>query len=121
MTFQIQTPDGKWHLTDENGNLLPEQEKKEAPATETPALIVSPKRKRSRKDSDPTSDSSAPVHFSMKIPKEDYRILSSYIHWHSIFKAECTRSELLLRSAMEVIRKDREYKEFLRRNTLDIF
>ena len=26
VTYQVQTPDGEWHLTDENGNFLTEDE-----------------------------------------------------------------------------------------------
>ena len=52
----------------------------------------------------------------MKIPNEEYRLLSSYVFWRNLTKGECSRSELLLRAGMEVIRKDREFREFLKEN-----
>ena len=52
----------------------------------------------------------------MKIPNEEYRLLSSYVFWRNLTKGECSRSELLLREGMEVIRKDREFREFLKKN-----
>ena len=90
-TFQIQTPDGKWHITDENGVPLPEEIIQEPSATSAPEVPDRPRPKRSRKKAISPADELPYVQFSM-------------------------RSELLLHAGMEVIRKDREYREFLKKN-----
>ena len=115
-TFQIQTPDGQWHITDENGVPLPEEIIQEPSATSAPEVPDRPRPKRSRKKAISPADELPYVQFSMKIPKEEYRILSSYVWWRNLAKGEYSRSELLLHAGMEVIRKDREYREFLKKN-----
>lgn len=109
--YQVQTPEGEWYLTDENGNPLPEEKPKE----EVPEVFI-PKIKRQRKKA-PSQKDATYVNFSLQIPKEDYRVISSYVHWRSLFKDECSRSSFILRSALEAVRRDREYREFMKRNS----
>ena len=44
----------------------------------------------------------------------DYFMEEPILNAHN--KGECSRSELLLHAGMEVIRKDREFREFLKKN-----
>ena len=117
MTYQIQTPDGRWHLTDENGVPLPDESRHEPSLAGSQAVIEKPPRRPTRRrDTSPAAADLPYVQFSMKIPKEDYRILSSYVYWRNLTKGECSRSELLLRAGMDIVRKDKEYREFLKKN-----
>ena len=114
ITYQIQTPDGKWHITDENGNPIPEGKETSAKAThEVPA---SPKARKLRKKSSVRPDELSFVQFSMKIPKEEYKVLSSYVYWWNLTKGPLSRSDLLLQAGLEAVRKDKVYKEFLKKN-----
>ena len=114
ITYQIQTPDGKWHITDENGNPIPEGKEASAEAThEVPANV---KTRKTRKKTSVPSDELSFAQFSMKIPKEEYKVLSSYIYWWNLFKGPLSRSEFLLHVGLEAVRKDKEYKEFLKKN-----
>lgn len=116
ITYQIQTPDGKWHITDENGVPLPEDKREEEPRAAAPQEIPEkPKAGRSRKKASP-SDGLPYVQFSMKIPKEEYKVLSSYVYWWNLSKGTLSRSEFLLQAGLEAVRKNKEYKEFLRKN-----
>lgn len=117
VTFQVQTPDGRWHITDENGNLLPEEEQNKSSAPETPPVMTGREKRHTRKKPARSLQELSFVHFSMNIPKEDYKEFSDYVHWRSIFKGACTRYQVLLDAVQEVIRKDKEYKEFLKKNT----
>ena len=67
-TYQIQTPDGKWHITDENGNPIPE--KKDVPAEMAPAVPATPKTRKTRKKTPVPPDELSFVQFGLKIPKE---------------------------------------------------
>jgi len=116
ITYQIQTPDGKWHITDKNGVPLPEDKREEEPRATAPQKIPEkPKAGRSRKKVSP-SDGLPYVQFSMKIPKEEYKVLSSYVYWWNLSKGALSRSEFLLQAGLEAVRKNKEYKEFLRKN-----
>ena len=113
-TYQIQTPDGKWHITDENGNPIPER--KEAPAEAAPEVPATPKTRKSRKKTPVPPDELSFVQFSMKISKEEHKLLSSYVHWWNLSKGPLTRGEFLLQLGLEAVRRDKEYKEFLKKN-----
>ena len=115
-SFQIQTPDGKWHITDENGVPIQEEGSPEPPASSSTEVADRPRQKRPGKKAPSPAAELPYVQYSMKIPKEEYRLLSSYVFWRNLTKGECSRSELLLRAGMEVIRKDREFREFLKKN-----
>ena len=115
-SFQIQTPDGKWHITDENGVPIQEEGSPEPPASSSTEVADRPRQKRPRKRAPSPAAELPYIQFSMKIPKEEYRLLSSYVFWRNLTKGECSRSELLLRAGLEVIRKDREFREFLKKN-----
>jgi hypothetical protein len=114
ITYQIQTPDGKWHITDENGNPIPER--KEAPAEAAPEVPATPKTRKSRKKTPVPPDELSFVQFSMKISKEEHKLLSSYVHWWNLSKGPLTRGEFLLQLGLEAVRRDKEYKEFLKKN-----
>lgn len=114
ITYQIQTLDGKWHITDENGNPIPER--KEAPAEAAPEVPATPKTRKSRKKTPVPPDELSFVQFSMKIPKEEHKVLSAYIHWWNLSKGPLTRGEFLLQLGLEAVRRDKEYKEFLKKN-----
>ena len=115
-SFQIQTPDGKWHITDENGVPIQEEGSPEPPASSSTEVADRPRQKRPGKKAPSPAAELPYVQYSMKIPKEEYRLLSSYVFWRNLTKGECSRSELLLRAGLEVIRKDREFREFLKKN-----
>ena len=115
-SFQIQTPDGKWHITDENGVPIQEEGSPEPPASSSTEVADRPRKKRPGKKAPSPAADLPYIQFSMKIPKEEYRLLSSYVFWRNLTKGECSRSELLLRAGLEVIRKDREFREFLKKN-----
>ena len=115
-TFQIQTPDGKWHITDENGVPIQEERAPEPPASSSSEVADRPRQKRPGKKAPSPAAGLPYIQFSMKIPKEEYGLLSSYVFWRNLTKGECSRSELLLHAGMEVIRKDREFREFLKKN-----
>ena len=113
-TYQIQTPDGKWHITDENGNPIPE--KKDVPAEMAPAVPATPKTRKTRKKTPVPPDELSFVQFGLKIPKEAYKVISAYVYWWNLFKGSLTRAEFLLQAGLEAIRRDKEYQEFLRKN-----
>ncbi len=52
----------------------------------------------------------------MKISKEEHKLLSSYVHWWNLSKGPLTRGEFLLQLGLEAVRRDKEYKEFLKKN-----
>ncbi len=113
VTYQVQTPDGEWHLTDQNGNFLTE----DSPKEETPDVSI-PKARRQRRKSQKKNDSPF-VNFSLQIPKEDYQTISDYVLWTCIFKEPVSRAAFMLRTALEAVRKDREYREFQKRNSME--
>ena len=111
ITYQVQTPDGKWHLTDPQGNFLPE--KKEDTADSATSI---PKEKRTRKKS-PSRRKDEPYQaFSMKISKEVHKRVSDYVYWRNLYKEPCSRSSVFIDAVLEFIQKDREYREFQKRN-----
>ena len=110
VTYQVQTPDGEWHLTDQNGNFLTEDSHKE----ETPDVSI-PKARKPRKKSPAKKDSDF-VNFSLQIPKEDYRIISNYVLWMSLFKEPVSRAGFMLQTVLDAVRRDREYREFKKKN-----
>ena len=113
VTYQVQTPDGEWHLTDEDGNFLSENPPKE----ETPEVSI-PKARKTKKKSSSKKDSDF-VNFSLQIPKEDYKTISDYVLWTCIFKEPVSRAAFMLRTALEAVHKDREYREFQKRNSME--
>lgn len=113
VTYQVQTPDGEWHLTDPNGNFLTE----DSPKEETPDVPI-PKARRQRRKSQKKNDSPF-VNFSLQIPKENYQTISDYVLWTCIFKEPVSRAAFMLRAALEAVRKDREYREFQKRNSME--
>ena len=112
--YQIQTPDGQWHDTDEAGNIL----EKPDPVREDGAPLSQkcPKgeRKKAKRNASP-KDRSA-VNFNLHFPEEDYKEFSDYIHWRCIFKEECTKAGFLMGLAMDIVRRDRDYREFRKKN-----
>jgi len=112
MTYQIQTPSGEWRFTDEAGNILPDQEADDKAAPEFPI----PKAKRQARKAAASIKDSRFAHFSMKIPKEDYDIIKAYVYWQCRYHNECSRGAFILRCAMDVIRKDHEYREYVKKN-----
>ena len=114
--FKVQTPDGQWHETDEQGNFLPEVE---APA-ETESALQSPVRKDEPvpKEKNKAStqarhaDGAQFVSLGIRISKDDEKEISDYIHWRCMFKEKCTRASFILKLCLDAIRRDREYREF---------
>ena len=113
VTYQVQTPDGEWHLTDQNGNFLTE----DSPKEDTSEVPI-PKARRPRKKS-PSKKDSPFVNFSLQIPKEDYQAISDYVLWTCIFKEPVSRAAFMLQVALEAVRKDRDYREFQKRNSME--
>ena len=112
--YQIQTPDGLWHDTDEHGNIL--EKRPTVQEDGTPVLKTSPQgRKKKAKQSASPKDRSI-VNFTLHFPEEDYKEFSDYVHWRCIFKEECTKAGFLMGLAMDIVRKDREYREFRKKN-----
>ena len=115
--YRIQTPDGLWHDTDENGNLLGEdsgnaEDKHQAEAPSPVSKSPTPKV-RSLPAKQTAEKSRRYVNFSIQISQEDYKLLSDYVHWRSLFKQECSKGGFLLKLGLDTIRKDREFREFL--------
>ena len=57
------------------------------------------------------------VNFTLHFPAADFKEFSDYIHWRCLFKEECSKVGFLMDLAMDTIRKDRDYREFRKRNT----
>lgn len=111
-SYQVQTPEGEWQTTDAAGNPLP----KEEPAHEkVPSGITPQARRLSKKAAVPYKDLPY-VNFSMRIPKDDYEVLSSYISWKRLKHQECSRAAILLKVGLDFIHKDKDYKEFMNKN-----
>ena len=115
--YRIQTPDGLWHDTDESGNLLGEDpvktEEKQQAGMPSPVSISPTPKGRSRPVKQPDEKGRRYVNFSIQISQEDYKLLSDYVHWRSLFKEECSRGGFLLKLGLDTIRKDREFRDFL--------
>ena len=112
-TYQVQTPDGEWLITDENGNILPPEEPKEALGE---GSIPKARRKGRRGSSRRKEDPSYRI-FSMRVSTSDYKAISDYVFWRNIYSEPCSRNSVFIEAALEFIQKDREYREFLRRNS----
>ena len=110
--FQIQSPEGLWIDTDESGTPLTQ---------DSPAGLDSPEPGPSRSQKE-TKKKGAPyrergfVSFSVQIPREDYKALSDYVHWRALFGDEISKGAFLLKAGLDVIRKDRDYREFRKKN-----
>ena len=119
ISYQVQTPDGVWHITDEKGNFLPDQPAEEphlpveASAEESPARPALSRRRGKEKGVEDGS-----VHFSMSVPKDQHRIINSYILWQRLCTGKGSMIELFLSAVMDHIRKDKEFKAFRERNGL---
>ena len=119
ITYQIQTPDGQWHETDESGNPIPKAGgQTDRAADQDPVAPNNPsiqKDKRRRRPTTPSKDGDH-VNVSIRFPKEEYKEFSDYIHWRCLFRESCTKTSFLLRLGLEAVRKDREYREFKKKN-----
>jgi len=100
ITYIVQTPDGAWHDTDEQGNFLPEL----------------PKEKKRERCKQP-SKSEGRINLGVAFTPEEYKDFSDYINWRCIFKEKCTKGPFLVKMVKEIIRKDKEYMAF-RKNYL---
>mgnify|MGYP006916253313 CR=1 FL=1 len=120
--YRVQTPDGIWHDTDEKGNIL--SENPPSSGDETAARPASsagevPKDvEKGREKSATSHEERRYVNFSIQIRQEDYKMLSDYVHWRSLFKEECSKGGFLLKLALDTIRKDREFRDFLKNSSL---
>lgn len=113
--FKVQTPDGEWHETDEQGNFLPVKEEPQAGSGQEahapgPSQGIPKEKKRtspgrSRKDE-------GSVNLSVRFSKEEYKELSDYVYWRCIYKEVCSKASFLLNLGLDAISKDREYREF---------
>lgn len=113
ISYQVQTPDGQWHLTDENGNFLSEQPA-EASAGESPTRpAVSRRKEKKEKPSE-----GGIVSFSMGVPKDQHRLITDYILWKRLCGGKDTMMELFISAVMDRIRKDKDFKAFRERNGL---
>lgn len=117
--YQIQTPDGQWHDTDEAGNILPKDRGKTEDGTKTvtevaPVRMVS--KERGKEKTPLSSKDGTHVNFSIHFSKEEYKEFSDYIHWRCLFRENCSKASFLLKLALEAVRKDRDYREFKRKN-----
>ena len=102
--YRVQTPDGVWHDTDEDGNYLPPVSR------ETNGVIREHKSRRSPK-------SEGRINLGVAFSQEEYKLFSDYIHWRCLFKEECSKGPFLVNLVLDVIRKDKEYCAF--RETMD--
>ena len=93
--FKVQTPDGQWHDTDEQGNFLPVKEETQAGSGQE-AHAPGPSQ----------------GNLSVRFSKEEYKELSDYVYWRCMYKEVCSRASFLLNLGLDAIRKDREYREF---------
>ena len=113
--FKVQTPDGEWHETDEQGNFLPnkEESKNDSGQEEKAAepLIDIPKEKKKTPSASPRKAGDG-INLSIRFSKEEHKELSDYIYWRCMFKGECTRASFILKLCLDAIHRDREYREF---------
>ena len=120
ISYQVQTPDGQWHITDEEGNFLPEQTPEATPHREdTPVenTGIQSRESKRRKRKEKTCDDGL-AYFSMALPKEQHRLISDYVLWKRLCTGKGTMAELILSAVISHIRKDREFKLFKERNGL---
>ncbi len=116
ITYQTQSSDGKWHITDENGNPISEECAEQDSDTNHNLLKNGMKIMPRRKKNVSSADGLSYVQYSIKIPNEEYKILSSYVYWRNLVKGKISRAELLLQVCMDVIRKDKEFWEFIKKS-----
>ena len=109
ITYQVQTPEGQWHASDEAGNILSQQE----PATQSVTPISIPKGKHAAKTADAPKDDSRYGSVSIRMTRDKFDLLTKYIDWRTLYRQRCSKASFLLSCAMEVIRKDKDFKEFL--------
>lgn len=122
VVFQIQTPDGRWHDTDEDGNILPENDDPTEDVVgsepdESPGPSIPKGRKKGMRPSPKDGDY---VNFSLHFPKEAYKEFSDYIHWRCLFREPCSKSSFLMRLGLDAVGKDRDYrafKEYMKKNS----
>ena len=112
--YQILTPDGQWLDTDENGNVLSKPEEEKDASLSAPQKNPEGRKKKAKRGAS-LKDSSI-VNFTLHFPAADFKEYSDYIHWRCLFKEECSKVGFLMDLAMDTIRKDRDYREFRKRN-----
>ena len=106
-TFKVQGPDGTWVETDEKGSPLQDNR------VGLPAHSEVPKGRASRRAV--TKDSTMPVHVNLKMPAEDYRALSRYVHWRSLNEdIHLTVTEVVVTAVRTLLKKDRQFVDYLR-------
>ena len=107
--YQVQTPDGKWHPSDQAGNILSQEEQSEQAVT--PVLL--PKDRHTARTADAPKGDPRYGSVSIRMPKDRFDLLTKYIDWRTLYRQRCSKASFLLSCAMEVIRKDKDFKEFL--------
>ena len=118
-SYRIQSRDGRWLETDESGNPLPGNSTHGdgTPGDDSdinPGTSI-PKERKGRRPSNQPKDGGH-VNISIRFPKEDYKELTDYIHWRCLFREPCTKASFLLRLGLDAVRKDREYRDFRKKN-----
>jgi len=110
VTYQVQTPDGQWQETDKDGNLL---QKEEAPVN---VSIPKAKTKRAKTGKEVKDENSERI--SLRVRKEDFDRISRYVSWRGVFYQRVLIATFIVQAALDVIGKDKEYKEFLKQHNL---
>ena len=106
-TFKVQGPDGTWVETDEKGSPLQDNR------VGLPVHSEVPKGRASRKAG--TKDSAMSVHVNLKMPAEDYRALSRYVHWRSLNEdIHLTVTEVVVTAVRALLKKDRQFVDYMR-------
>lgn len=104
--YQIQSPDGRWIDTDAEGNPLVTPEPViTGEGSSSPA--GRPRKKTGGKKERSTS-------LTIRMSAEEYKAFSDYIHWRCISKESTSRTQFALGVLLDVVRKDRDYREYLR-------
>ncbi len=94
--YQVQTPDGQWHDTDENGTPLKKKADHLSRSTD--------------KGNDPSSCQT--VSFSFRNP-EDFDLLESYCFFRTQHdRRRYSRSEIIVELLTGAIRKDKEFSQY---------
>ena len=94
--YQVQTPDGQWHDTDENG---------------TP-LKKSPRNSSRNTDRNKEPSACQTVSFSFRNP-EDFDLLESYCFFRTQHdRRRYSRSEIIVELLTGAIRKDKEFSQY---------
>ena len=104
--YQIQSPEGRWIDTDAEGNPLVTLDP--VPAGESsPPSAVRPKKKTGGKKGRSFS-------LTVRMSAEEYKAFSDYVHWRCISKESTSRTQFALGVLLDAVRKDRDYREYLR-------